>query len=66
MEVTVNWIAGLVLIAGAVGMIVIARPADGESAPFLKSQWIVGQLYALTALAAIIGGMTLIITHWPF
>ena len=38
-----NFTAGLILIAATVAMIVVARPADGESAPFLKV-WIVGQI----------------------
>ena len=38
-----NFTGGLVLIAVAIAMVVLARPADGESAPFLKV-WIVGQI----------------------
>lgn len=46
-------------------MLVIARPADGESAPFLKV-WIVGQVYALAAMVSGVIGVTIIISTWPF
>jgi hypothetical protein len=46
-------------------MIVLGRPADGESAPFLRV-WIVGQLYALSAMVSAVIGVTIIISTWPF
>jgi hypothetical protein len=55
----------LVLLAVTVAMIVIARPADGESAPFLKI-WVVGQFYALAAMVSAVMGVTILITTWPF
>ncbi len=58
------WV-GLVLIGVTVAMIMLARPADGESAPFLKV-WIVGQVYALTALVGAVMGVTLMISNPPF
>jgi hypothetical protein len=60
-----NFTAGLVLLAVTVAMIVVARPADGESAPFLKV-WVVGQLYALVAMVSAVMGVTILITTWPF
>ena len=60
-----NFTAGLVLLAITVAMVVVARPADGVSAPFLKV-WIVGQLYALTAIVSFVMGITVLITTWPF
>ena len=59
-----DFTAGLVLIAITIGMIVIARPKDGVSAPFLKV-WIVGQIYALTAMVSAVIGVTIIISTWP-
>jgi len=59
-----DFTAGLVLIAITIAMIVIARPKDGVSAPFLKV-WIVGQIYALTAMVSAVIGVTIIIATWP-
>jgi hypothetical protein len=56
------WV-GLAMIAVTVAMLVVARPADGESAKFLKV-WFVGQLYALTAMVIAVVGVTLVITSW--
>jgi len=45
----------LVLIAITIAMVVVARPKDGVSAPFLKV-WVVGRAYALNAIvSAVIG-----------
>jgi zinc transporter ZupT len=60
-----NFTAGLVLLAVTVAMIVVARPADGVSAPFLRV-WIVGQAYALAAMVSAVIGVTILITTWPF
>jgi zinc transporter ZupT len=60
-----NFTAGLILIAVTIAMIVVARPANGESAPFLRV-WIVGQLYALTAMVSAVIGVTIMIIAWPF
>jgi hypothetical protein len=59
-----NFTAGLLLIGVTVAMIVLGRPADGESAPFLKV-WIVGQAYALTAMVSGVVGVTIAIIAWP-
>lgn len=58
------FVAGLVLLVAAGGMIVLARPADGAAAPFLKN-WIVGQAYALAALATAVVGVSMILNDLP-
>lgn len=60
-----NFAAGLILIAVTVAMIVLGRPANGESAPFLKV-WIVGQIYALAVMVSAVMGVTILIATWPF
>jgi zinc transporter ZupT len=60
-----NFMVGLILIGVAIAMVVLARPADGESAPFLKV-WIVGQIYALTAMVSAVIGVTIVIISRPF
>ena len=60
-----NFATGLVLIAITVAMITVARPADGELAPFLKV-WFVGQAYALAAMVSAVVGVTTAIISWPF
>jgi len=62
---SMNFTAGLILIAVTIAMLMIARPADGESAPFLKV-WIVGQVYTLAAMVSAVIGVTIIISTWPF
>jgi hypothetical protein len=64
-EPAMNFTAGLLFIAVSIGMLVLARPADGESAPFLKV-WIIGQIYALTALLSAVVGVTIVIINRPF
>jgi hypothetical protein len=46
-------------------MVLLARPADGQSAPFLKV-WTVGQIYALAAMASAVMGVTVVIISRPF
>lgn len=58
------WV-GSVLIAVTVAMIVVARPINGEPASFLKI-WVIGQAYALTALASAVLGITIVIVDRPF
>lgn len=59
------WLAGFAMIGAAALMILVARPKDGESAPFLKV-WIVGQIYAMVALIGVVLGVTLVVIDWPF
>jgi len=58
------FIAGLVLLGVTFGMIILARPADGVAAPFLKN-WVVGQTYALAALSTAVVGVSLILNDLP-
>jgi hypothetical protein len=59
------FIAGLVLLAVMVGMIVIGRPAKGGAASYLQN-WVVGLAYALTVLATGVVGVSLILNDLPF
>jgi len=59
-----NFTIGLILIAIAIAMVVMVRPADGGSAPFLKV-WIVGQIYALTAMVSAVMGIAILIINRP-
>ena len=60
-----NSIYGLALIALAVGMMFVGRPAKGmDSAPFLRS-WIVGQAYIIATIVCLVVGTTLIIQSLP-
>jgi hypothetical protein len=51
-----NFTYGIAMICVAVAMIWFAIPADGVSARFLKSHWIVGQLYVMTAMVIFVMG----------
>jgi hypothetical protein len=55
---------GAALLAGALLMVLVARPKDGDSAPFLKS-WPLGQAYALSVMASAVAGVALILSNWP-
>ena len=55
---------GAALCAATAVMVLVARPSDGISAPFLKS-WPIGQAYALLAMGSAVAGITLIISNWP-
>ena len=59
-----NLLYGLALIAVTIAMVLLGRPRDGVSAPFLKI-WIVGQLYVLTAMVSAVIGVALVILNWP-
>jgi hypothetical protein len=61
----VNFAGGFILIAIAAAMFVVAKPKDGESARFLKGQWIVGQLYVMTTMICSVLGISAIIVNWP-
>jgi hypothetical protein len=58
-------IYGVVLILVAVGMVVIGRPAKGEASTSFLRVWIVGQLYAMTALASLVAGVAYLLNNWP-
>jgi hypothetical protein len=61
-----NIIGGVILIAIAVAMLIVARPKDGVSACFLKGPWIVGQAYVMIAMISGVIGVSAIIVNWPF
>ena len=58
-----NIVIGLLLVALTVGMLVLARPRDGEPAQFLKA-WIVGQAYVMTAIVSAVTGVALMLSNW--
>jgi hypothetical protein len=58
---------GVVLIALAVVMIYFGRPKRGEeAASFLKGPWIIGQIYVMTSMISFVGGVALLLSHWPY
>jgi hypothetical protein len=58
-------IYGVALIALAVGMIFVGRPAKGmDSAPWLRV-WVVGQAYIVATIICLVVGTTLIIQSLP-
>jgi hypothetical protein len=58
-----NIAIGLTFIAVTVIMMLVARPRDGVSAPFLRI-WIVGQVYVLVALVSAVLGAAAIISSF--
>lgn len=58
-------VLGVVLVGLTIAMVLAARPADGVSAPFLRS-WPLGQAYALVAMGSSVSGVALILSNWPF
>lgn len=61
-----NIIGGVILIAIAVAMLLLARPKDGVSARFLKGPWIVGQAYVMITMIFGVIGVSAVIVNWPF
>ena len=61
-----NVIGGVISIAIAVAMLILARPKDGVSAHFLKGPWIVGQPYVMIAMIFGVIGVSAVIVNWPF
>jgi hypothetical protein len=58
-------IYGVALIALAVGMMFVGRPAkEMDSAPFLRV-WVVGQAYIVATIICLVVGTTLIIQSLP-
>jgi hypothetical protein len=62
---SMNFTAGLILLAITLVMLVLARALHVELARFLKI-WIVRQAYAMTAMVSAVLGLTIIIATWPF
>ena len=44
-------------------MIWFGRPSDGESLPWFKKAWIIGQLYVMTAMVLFVMGGAAIIAN---
>jgi hypothetical protein len=59
------FVVGLILIVVTIAMVVLARPANGVVAPFLRS-WVIGQIYTMVALAAGVLGISLVLSDLPF
>lgn len=59
-----SFIIGLVLLAVAAVMVLIARPsASGEPILYLRV-WAVGQAYVIGALSSAVAGVTLMLSEW--
>jgi hypothetical protein len=62
MQITI----GLILLIVSVGMLVVARPKQGQDcAPWLSQPWILGQVYALAILAVAVVGVSFMLSEWP-
>jgi hypothetical protein len=62
MQITV----GLILLIVSVGMVLVARPKQGQdSAVWLSKPWILGQGYVLAVLVAAVVGVSFILNAWP-
>lgn len=59
-----NLIYGLIMLAVAIGLIVIARPRRGKT-PALLSSWVVGQVYVLVCLVCTVLGASFLIRSLP-
>lgn len=57
-------IYGLIMLAVAIVMVVIARPRHGKSPLFLGS-WVIGQVYVLACLVISVLGISLLIGSLP-
>jgi len=49
----------------AVAMIWFARPGDGESLPWFKKAWIIGQVYVMTAMLFVVCAATVLGNKGP-
>ena len=57
-------IYGVIMLAVAVGLILIGRPRHGKSPPLLTS-WVVGQVYVLVCLVCTVLGASFLIRSLP-
>jgi hypothetical protein len=60
-----NFTGGLILIAIGVVMLFFGRARKGEQLRIFRV-WIVGQLYAMTAMTLGVFGVAALIVNWPF
>ena len=62
-----NLIGGLILLAMAVGLMLIARPKGDEPVPFLRDRpWVIGQAYVMFVLVLFVLGAAIVIINRPF
>ena len=60
-----NLFSGIALLLVGAGMVVIARPnAGGQYVIPLMNVWAVGQLYVLTAMVAVVLGVSFCLMAW--
>ena len=61
-----NFTGGLILLAIAAGMILIARPKGGETVPFLRERhWVVGHAYVMSTLLLFVLSAAILIINRP-
>jgi hypothetical protein len=60
-----NFTGGVILVALGVVMIFFGRARGSEPLRIFRV-WIVGQLYAMTAMVLGVFGVAAIIVNWPF
>lgn len=61
-----TFIAGLVLLAVAVGLFLFGRTRSGDMHPVrLMNVWAFGQLYVLAVLVTLVIGCAFVISEWP-
>jgi hypothetical protein len=62
-----NFIGGIILVAGAIAALLFVRPSqDGEPRVGFMRSWIVGQLVAMAIMIGGLAGVGAIIINWPF
>jgi hypothetical protein len=65
-EGTMGLLSGIVLFVAGIGLTFLGRPGSGgEYVVPLMRVWVVGQIYVLATLIALVIGCTLIISNWP-
>jgi len=64
-ECAMNFTGGLILIAIGIVMLFFGRARKGEQLRIFRV-WIVGQLYAMTAMTLGVFGVAALIVNWPF
>jgi len=60
-----NFTGGIILLAIGVVMIFFGKARGGEPLPIFRV-FVVGQLYAMTAMTLGVFGIAAIIVNWPF
>ena len=60
-----NFTGGIILLAVGIAMLFFGRARKGEQLRIFRV-WIVGQLYAMTAMTLGVFGVAALIVNWPF